>query len=62
MSGPENVVNLSKARKTRDRAAEKARADANAVKHGRTKAQRLLETAQADQARKTLDQARFETE
>ena len=57
-----SVVNLNTARKERDRAADKAKADANAVKHGRTKAQRLLETSQADQARKTLDQAKFETE
>ncbi|NBT33154.1 MAG: DUF4169 family protein, partial [Rhodobacteraceae bacterium] len=39
------VVNLNKARKERDRAAEKAQADANAVKFGRTKAQRLLEAS-----------------
>ena len=57
-----SFVNLNTARKERDRAADKAKADANAVKHGRTKAQRLLETSQADQARKTLDQAKFETE
>jgi hypothetical protein len=62
MSSPENVVNLKKVRKSRDRAAEKAQADANAVQYGRTKAQRLLETARAEQARKTLDQAKFETE
>ncbi len=53
-------VNLNKARKARDRAAEKAQADANAVKHGRTKAERLLEAAQADKARRALDQAKFE--
>ena len=53
-------VNLNKARKTRDRAAEKAQADANALKHGRTKAERLLEAAQAEKARRALDQAKFE--
>ena len=57
-----SVVNLNSVRKDRDRAADKAKADANAVKHGRTKAQRLLETARADHARKTLDQAKFDTE
>jgi phage protein D len=56
------VVNLNKARKSLDRARDKAEADANAIKHGRTKAQRLLETAQAEQARRVLDQAKFETE
>jgi len=53
-------VNLNQLRKTRDRAADKARADANAVRFGRTKAQRLLEATQAEQSRKRLDQARFE--
>lgn len=53
-------VNLNKARKARDRAAEKAQADANALKHGRTKAERLLEAAQAEKARRALDQAKFE--
>ena len=53
-------VNLNKARKARDRAAEKAQADANALRHGRTKAERLLEAAQAEKARRALDQAKFE--
>lgn len=53
-------VNLNKARKARDRAEEKAQADANALKHGRTKAERLLEAAQAEKARRALDQAKFE--
>ena len=57
-----SVTNLNKARKARDRAEEKAQADANALKHGRTKAQRLLEAAQAEKARRALDQARFEEE
>lgn len=60
MTGP--VVNLNKARKARDRAADKARADANAAKHGRTKAQRLLEATQAEKARRALDQAKFDEE
>ena len=53
-------VNLNHARKTRDRAAEKARADANAAKHGRTKAERLAEAARAERAARLLDQAKFE--
>ena len=57
-----SVVNLNKARKARDRSEEKAQADANALKHGRTKAQRLLEAAQAEKARRALDQVRFEDE
>jgi len=53
-------VNLNKVRKTRDRAAEKARADANAVRHGRTKAERLLEAARSEQTARRLDQHKFE--
>lgn len=55
-----SVVNLNKARKARDRAEEKAQADANALKHGRTKAERLLEAARAENAKRALDQAKFE--
>jgi phage protein D len=53
-------INLNKARKAQLRAAEKAQADANALKHGRTKAQRLLEAAQGEKARRALDGAKFE--
>ena len=55
-----SVSNLNKVRKARDRAAEKAQADANALKHGRTKAERLLEAAQAEKARRALDGTKFE--
>ena len=55
-----SVFNLNRARKARDRAEEKAQADANALKHGRTKAERLLEAAQAEKARRALDGAKFE--
>ena len=55
-------VNLNKVRKARDRAAEKAQADANAVKFGRTKAERVLSAAQAEQAARRLDQLKFEDE
>lgn len=49
------VVNLNKARKSRARAGDKARADANAVKFGRTKAEKDLEKARAEKARRDLD-------
>jgi len=55
-------VNLNKMRKARSRAEDKARADANAVKHGRTKAQRLLDVARADKAKARLDQHKFDDE
>jgi len=61
MSDPK-PINLNQARKVRDRAAQKAQADVNAVRFGRTKAQRLLEASQADLSRKRLDQAKFEDE
>lgn len=53
-------VNLNKVRKARDRATEKAQADANAAKFGRSKAERLLDAARADKAKTALDQAKFE--
>lgn len=56
------IVNLNKTRKTLKKAEDKARADANAVRFGRTKAQRMLEAARAEQARKHLDQLKFEDE
>ena len=53
-------INLNKVRKARDRAADKAQADANAAKFGRSKAERLLDAARADKAKTALDQAKFE--
>ena len=55
-----SVTNLNKARKARDRATEKAQADANALKHGRSKAERLLEAAREEKTRRALDGAKFE--
>ncbi|ADO42771.1 DUF4169 family protein [Ketogulonicigenium vulgare] len=52
------VVNLNKARKARTRAEDKARADENAAKFGRTKAQRALEDQQAAKAKAALDAVR----
>lgn len=50
-----NVTNLNKFRKLKARAEKQTRADENAVKFGRTKAQKTLEQAQADKARRDLD-------
>ncbi|SFN74120.1 protein of unknown function [Roseovarius lutimaris] len=52
-SGP---VNLNRFRKDKARARDKARADENAVKFGRSKAQKELEKARADKATRDLDQ------
>jgi len=48
-------VNLSRARKDRARAAAKRKADANAVKFGRGKAEKALAATRADKAEKHLD-------
>jgi len=48
-------VNLNRVRKDKARAAKKARADENAVKFGRTKAQKAVEEADAAKARAALD-------
>ncbi len=57
-----DVINLNRARKTRARAEAKAEADANAVKHGRTKAQRLLEATRSEKARQMLDRHKTDEE
>ncbi len=53
-------INLNQARKTRTRAQAKAEADENAVRFGRTKAQKVLEATQGQHASDRLDQHKFE--
>ncbi len=48
-------VNLNRERKARERAKKRAQADENAVKFGRTKAEKALEQARADKARAALE-------
>ena len=48
-------INLNKARKARARADKQARADENAVKHGRSKAQKAAEKTAQDKAVIRLD-------
>jgi len=55
-------VNLNRYRKEKAKEEARARADANAVKHGRTKAERLLEAARAEKARAMLDRHKIEDE
>nr|WP_299356105.1 DUF4169 family protein [uncultured Shimia sp.] len=50
-----NVTNLNQFRKAKSRRDQKARADENTVKFGRTKAQKSLEDARTDKARRDLD-------
>jgi len=49
------VVNLRAVRKARNKVAKKAAADQNAVKFGRSKAEKDREAALADKARRDLD-------
>jgi hypothetical protein len=53
-------VNLNQVRKDRARAEAKKIADQNAVKFGRTKAERLLDAARVTQARARLDGQKFD--
>ena len=55
-------INLNKARKAHERVLKKAKADTNVARFGRTKAERLLEAAQAQRAEMRLDQQKFEDE
>ena len=55
-------VNLNHLRKANTRAEAKAIADQNAVRFGRTKAQKVLEATQAAQASDRLAQLKFDDE
>ena len=50
-----NVTNLNQFRKQKARADKRAQADENTVKFGRTKAQKDLERARAEKAKRDLD-------
>jgi len=56
------VVNLRSAKKQAARKTARAAADANAAKHGRSKAERAIEKARADKVARDLDGHRRETE
>ncbi|NND42345.1 MAG: DUF4169 family protein [Silicimonas sp.] len=53
-------INLNKARKDRKRQQAKAEADSNAVKFGRTRAEKARDQADANQASRDLDHHRRE--
>ncbi|GHF67898.1 DUF4169 family protein [Seohaeicola zhoushanensis] len=55
------VTNLNQFRKQKARAEKRAQGDANAAKFGRTKAERDLEAARKDKARRDLDGHKRET-
>lgn len=54
-------VNLNQVRKQKARAAKRARADENAVKHGRSKAEKQLERARAQKSARDTDAHKRET-
>ncbi len=49
------IVNLRTARKAKERETSRATGDQNAAKFGRTKAEKDLEKARAEKARRDLD-------
>lgn len=53
-------VNLNRFRKAKARAEDKARADENAVRFGRSKAEKAVDRAKADKAERELDGKRRE--
>jgi len=55
-------VNLNQVRKSKARADAKAKADVNAVRFGRSKAQKVLEATQNSAAQTRLSQQKFEDE
>jgi hypothetical protein len=54
-------VNLNRYRKTQARAKDKARADENAVKFGRSKLEKTLQEARAAKAKRDLDGHKSDT-
>jgi len=55
------VINLRKARKGATRRKAAALAEQNRMLHGRSKAERTLQTARAKKSQGTLDQHKLET-
>ena len=55
-------INLNQARKAKSRAEAKAKADENAIRFGRTKAEKVLDATRAQHASKRLDQLKFDDE
>jgi len=50
-----NVVNLNKVRKAKAKIAKRSRADANAVKFGRSKSDKVEDAARLEKSEKLLD-------
>ena len=54
------IINLNRVRKVKSRVADRRKANENAVKFGQTNAEKTLEAAKADKARRDLDAAKRE--
>ncbi|MGE0153394.1 MAG: DUF4169 family protein [Reyranellaceae bacterium] len=50
-----DVINLNQVRKARERQEKARQADANRLRHGRSKAEKLRETAEAEKLRRDLE-------
>lgn len=50
-----DIINLRAVRKAKERQADRAQADANAIKYGRRKTDKALETARAQKEKRDLD-------
>jgi len=57
-----DIINLNKARKARDLVEKRRIADENAVKFGRSKAERILDAANNDHIKRSLDRHQIEDE
>ena len=55
------IVNLHKARKAAKKQQDAERAATNRMAHGRTKAERILETALSEKTRRLLDAHKIDT-
>lgn len=55
-----DVINLNRARKAKARASERAAAEANRVRFGRTKGEKERDRIEAERAAKSLDGAKLE--
>ncbi len=54
----DNVINLNKARKARDKAAKNAKAAENRAGHGRTKGEKAKGISMAEKLKQVLDDAK----
>lgn len=55
-----DIVNLNRVRKAKDSLTSRAKADENAAKFGMTKAEKTLQIAKANKAKRDLDRAKRE--